>query len=696
MNKNIISRIFTSLFTCAMTVAMLIPAFAVNAETKIKISEKNFPDKNFRKALKDNYDEGDGYLSSGIWELEVEKCGIKDLKGIELLPNLGKLWCRGNEITSLDLSMNTNLCDLNINYNKIVKLDLSKNTELDYLRCDGNLLETLDLSKNTRLRVLDIENNKIDKIDLSKNTDLEYLYCGGNLFETLDLSKNTDLVRLDIDNNKLNTLDLSKNKRLEDLYIKNSNFETLDLSKNTNLVRLEIDNNKFKTLDLSKNTMLKYLKCGGNLFETLDLSKNTKLKTLYIEKNKLTNLDLSKNKNIEILDLSDNNLEKLDLSKNSKIDNLFVSNNCLIDLDLSSLPELLHIECSNNAITFLDVNSCPLIRYIDCDNNKLTSIDISANPELYHLCCQGNQIDKLDISGCECLIKAYKGDKAKKKGYVVYTYKDDYKLAVDNKTIVKVNAQTIVDDKTKHMFLNQGAVVFLGFEGADDQTQVTLTSSNHSIVKTGSDNTLVAGKAGSSDITAIVGDKTYKFKVTVYFKDVKDNSKFWFEPTYALTEKGVIKGYGNQTSFRPQYKCTRAQMVTFFWRLMGSPKPKGKDCSFSDVNKGDYFYKACIWANEKNIVEGYEDGTFGPQNVCTRKEAVTFLWRLAGKPEPKTSKCKFTDVDPDEYYYKAVLWASEKKIVAGYSDNTFRPDGDCLRRQIVTFLYKYDKYVGVK
>ena len=520
---------------------------------------------------------------------------------------------------------------------------------------DGKLSSD-EIKKIKRLRIEDIQLKNFKGIEFL--TDLEWLFCSDNYLTTIDLSKNTKLSVLHIDGNDLDKLDLSKNTELEYLYCWSNNLKTLDLSKNTKLKYLVISDNKLEKIDLSKNTELIKLGCGGNLFETLDLSNNTKLKDLNVENSKLKTLDLSKNTKLEDLSIKNNKFKTLDLSKNKKICSLILSNNNFEELDLSH---------------------CPYV---------------------YQLFCDGNQIDELDISGQENLIQAFRGAKNVKEGYVIYwseggdTY--DCYLCIDNKTSVVTDAQITVDDNTKQKYLNQGVTVPLRFKGADGQSQVTLNSADDSVVKIGSNNTLITGKAGSSDITAKVGNKTYKFKVTVYFKDVKDDTDFWFKPTYALTEKGVVKGYGNQTSFKPGNKCTRAQMVTFIWRLMGSPEPKIKDCCFSDVKKGDYFYKACLWGNENHIVEGYEDGTFGPQNVCTRKQAVTFLWRLAGEPEPRTSKCKFNDVKSGEYYYKAVLWASEKKIVVGYDDNTFRPDGACLRRQIVTFLYKYDKYVNNK
>ena len=158
----------------------------------------------------------------------------------------------------------------------------------------------------------------------------------------------------------------------------------------------------------------------------------------------------------------------------------------------------------------------------------------------------------------------------------------------------------------------------------------------------------------------------------------------------------LVKGYANQTEFRPANDCTRAQMITFLYRLQGEPKTKSTTCKFTDVKSTEYFYKPVIWAVEQGITTVPSDKKFNPQTVCTRAMTVTFLWRMAGKPEPKTTKNPFPDVKKTDYFYKATLWASEMKILAGLPDGTFQPQGKCLRRQMVTFLYKYDKYVNGK
>jgi uncharacterized protein YjdB len=225
---------------------------------------------------------------------------------------------------------------------------------------------------------------------------------------------------------------------------------------------------------------------------------------------------------------------------------------------------------------------------------------------------------------------------------------------------------------------------------------ISWKSSNSKIATVDSKGKITAKMAGKVTITATAAGKSAKCTVTVLYKDVTKSSDFWYAPTNYLTAKGVVKGYANQTEFRPANECTRAQMVTFLYRLQGEPKTKATSCNFTDVKSGDYYYKPVIWAVEQGITTGVSATKFEPKKVCTRAQTVTFLWRMAGKPEPGKNAKAFSDVNKKDYFYKATLWASGKKILAGYDDNTFRPQGKCLRRQMVTFLYKYDKYVNGK
>lgn len=123
--------------------------------------------------------------------------------------------------------------------------------------------------------------------------------------------------------------------------------------------------------------------------------------------------------------------------------------------------------------------------------------------------------------------------------------------------------------------------------------------------------------------------------------------------------------------------------------MVASPEPAAIGIPFTDVKDNAYYYKPVKWALGSKITGGTSDNAFSPDVTCTRGQVVTFLWRTAGQPEAKSSKCNFTDVKSDSYYYKAVLWAVEQGITGGTSATTFSPDDSCTRGQVVTFLYRF-------
>ena len=138
----------------------------------------------------------------------------------------------------------------------------------------------------------------------------------------------------------------------------------------------------------------------------------------------------------------------------------------------------------------------------------------------------------------------------------------------------------------------------------------------------------------------------------------------------------------------PDRICTRAHVVTFLWRANGCPEPKSMTNMFPDVPNGKYYTKAVLWASEQGITTGYDDGTFRPDAECTRGQVVTFLWRANGEQAPMSSHNPFVDVSPSAYYYQAVLWARENGITDGRTPTTFGPTDACTRGHVVTFLYR--------
>ena len=175
---------------------------------------------------------------------------------------------------------------------------------------------------------------------------------------------------------------------------------------------------------------------------------------------------------------------------------------------------------------------------------------------------------------------------------------------------------------------------------------------------------------------------------TGVFVDVATGSYYEDAVDWAV-ENGITKGT-DDTHFSPDGICTRAQAVTFLWRTAGSPEPKTNTMPFTDVNAGSYYYDAVLWAVENGITEGTSDTTFSPNSTCTRAQIVAFLWRSEKSPAAG-SRNPFADVKSTAYYADAVLWAVKEDITKGTTNTTFSPDADCTRAQIVTFLWRCKK-----
>ena len=168
------------------------------------------------------------------------------------------------------------------------------------------------------------------------------------------------------------------------------------------------------------------------------------------------------------------------------------------------------------------------------------------------------------------------------------------------------------------------------------------------------------------------------------FTDVEDDA-YYADAVIWAVGKGITSGT-TATTFSPNAPCTRAQAVTFLWRAAGSPEPESMS-GFADVSADSYYAKAVAWAVENGITKGTSDTTFSPNATCTRAQIVTFLWRSQKSPAADGVN-PFTDVAADAYYADAVLWAAENGVTSGTTATTFSPNSDCTRAQIVTFLFR--------
>ena len=233
-------------------------------------------------------------------------------------------------------------------------------------------------------------------------------------------------------------------------------------------------------------------------------------------------------------------------------------------------------------------------------------------------------------------------------------------------------------------------------EPANAEGSLTWTSSKPAVAAVDKSGKVTAKGEGTATITVTCGTKSAACTVTVSkplvpevpgtsFTDVPTGA-YYEEAVGWAVEKGITKGTSDST-FTPDGVCTRAQAVTFLWRAAGSPAAKAGSLPFADVKAGSYYDDAVRWAVENGVTVGTSATTFSPNATCSRAQIVTFLWRAQKSPAAGSAN-PFDDVAGSAYYADAVQWAVQKNITKGTGATAFSPDANCIRAQIVTFLYR--------
>lgn len=420
----------------------------------IKVNEENFPDEGFRNIIISNYGGYDGYLTdeevAQFTEMRISSTTtISNLKGIEYYTALTKLTCQFNSLTTVDLSKNTMLSELDLAYNRsLTTLDLSKNAMLTKLNLSSNSLTTLNLSKNTNLTDVDCSSNQLVSIILSKDaTLLSSMRCydnkisleamnammaslptvsGGQLIVSVYADKESNVCTTDhVATAKAKgwTIcysygDEYKGKKIlfqitEDIFPDNAfrayvSSHAIDREPDGYLTEDEIAQVQSINIEgmgveslkgIDKFTAMTSLNCSNNELKSLalDLAGMTALSRLKCSNNQLESLDLSKNTALTWLNCSDNKLTSLDLSKNTALTELNCTYNKLESLDLSRNTALTRLDCSYNQLTSLITSST--LTYLWCYSNLLTALDLSKNTVLTEVNCAMNKIlgENMDV-----------------------------------------------------------------------------------------------------------------------------------------------------------------------------------------------------------------------------------------------------------------------------------------------------------
>ena len=173
------------------------------------------------------------------------------------------------------------------------------------------------------------------------------------------------------------------------------------------------------------------------------------------------------------------------------------------------------------------------------------------------------------------------------------------------------------------------------------------------------------------------------------FTDVPADTELYAAVKWAYFSAPQITAGVTETTFAPANICTRAEIVTFLYRLAGEPDVSGTALPFTDVAEDAYYADAVKWAAANGVTAGTSATTFSPNDTCTRAQAVTLLYNAAGAPAVSDT-VSFADVAADAYYADAVAWAAANGVTVGTSATTFSPDDACTRGQIVCMLYRGD------
>ena len=728
---------------------------------------------------------------------------------------LKELHCTFTPLTSLDISKNTALEKLNCLGVQLTELDVRQNTALTFLECFDNQLTELDVSRNTALRHLSCGYNRLTELDVRQNTALERLECNKNQLTTLDVRQNTALEDLRCSENQLTSLDVSQNVNLELFICtgnahpiavgENRTFalstlpEGFEIEKAGNWTGgtvsdgiLTVDEGATEVtyaydcgsskpvtfkLTLTDGCTVTFDTDGGSAVESQTVVSGRKavrpadpVRTGYtfagwyldgevydFDTPVTTDLTLTAhwtaNQYTITFDTAGGSaiapitqdygtaitapaapirtgytfagwspaIPATMPAENMTVTAQWTVNQYTITFDTDGGSEIAPItqdygtpitapaDPTREGYTFAGWDKA-IPATMPAENMTITAQWTVNQYTITYDLDRGTADD--NPTGYTVETETFTLKNPTRPGYIFSGWSGTGLTGEDNLTVTIPKGSTGNRSYTAHWRYNGGYRYYTikAAAGAGG----SISPYGNVSVREGSDRTFTItpdkGYAVSNvkiDGKSIGAVRSYTFEnvrhahtievsfmkaggnpQTGVFVDVATGSYYEDAVDWAV-ENGITTGV-SANRFDPNGVCTRAQAVTFLWRAAGSPKPETRTMPFTDVPAGSYYYDAVLWAVENGITKGTSETRFSPDDTCTRAQIVAFLWRSEKSPAAG-SRNPFADVKSTAYYADAVLWAVKEDITKGTTSTTFSPDADCTRAQIVTFLWRCKK-----
>lgn len=357
----------------------------------VSIDDKNFPDENFRKVVKEEFDSNkndvldkDEIINARKIDLIESDNGteVKSVEGIEKLSFLEDASLGYSEISEIDISKNLNLRRLSLASTKVSNLDTSNNQLLWYLDFTGTNVSSIDLTKNPKLEQIHGVDSKIKEIDVSKNPELLRLDVCRTAISKIDVSNNPKLFALNFEETGVSEIDVSKNKDLYEVYASNSKISEIDVSNNEKLGHIRVTGTKVKNLDLSHNPNLVFVMAEETDMKTLDLGHNHDIIEILANNSNLENIIFPYKTGIKTMELGGTKLKNLSIQGDKYIVGLDISNTDISNLDVSKAEGLSRLEVEGTPIKNLNIKNNKSLRIFNISNTNIEdmkNIDLSEN-----------------------------------------------------------------------------------------------------------------------------------------------------------------------------------------------------------------------------------------------------------------------------------------------------------------------------